>query len=324
MLTLNEYFKQSKDPMQKGMIADLLRYSDLMKIVPIDSVSALRVSATRWQTMPSVAFRKYGGGYTESSGTTEQFTETLALLGGDVKFDRLANVGDFIEDPVVTQMNMKAKAMAFKFNDSLINGDHATDADGFEGLKKRVSNMPSRQTIWLDASANGTGASLKVLASEANEQLFLDALHKGIKRVDGATHMLSNEDTQLGLGMVLRRLKLNTIMKDAHDHTWDTFNNVPLIDVGLKSDKSTEIITNTELVADATGTSLYCVRFDTDDGVRAIDLKGGGGPNVYDPLNGGEMEAGPQKLRRIDWPVGLFHKSQYTICRIAGFKMAAS
>lgn len=324
MLTLNDYFKQSTDPMQKGLIADLLRYSDLMKIVPIESVNALRVSATRWQTMPSVAFRKYGAGYIESSGTTENITETLALLGGDVKFDRLANKGTFIEDPVVTQMNMKAKAMAFKFNDSLINGDHAVDADGFEGLKKRVSNMPSRQTIWLDASANGTGASLKVLASEANEQTFLDALHAAIKRCDGANALLCNEDTQLGLGRVLRRLKLNTTMTDAYDYKWDAFQNVPLVDVGLKSDKSTEIITNTETVADATATSIYAVRFDTDDGVRAIDLAGAGGPNVYDPLGGKEMEAGPQYLRRIDWPVGLFHKSQYTIVRIAGFKMAAS
>lgn len=324
MLTLNDYMKQSKDPFQKGLIADLLRYSDLMKIVPIESVPALRVSATRWQTMPTVAFRKYGAGYTESSGTTEPITETLALLGGDVKFDRLANKGTFIEDPVVTQMNMKAKAMAFKFNDTLINGDHAVDADAFEGLKKRVSGMPARQTIWLDANANGTGASLKVLANEANEQAFLDALHKAIKRCDGANALLSNEDTQLGLGQVLRRLKLSTSITDAYDHKWDGFQNVPLVDVGLKSDKSTEIITNTEVVADATGTSIYAVRFDTDDGVRAIDLAGAGGPNVYDPLKGGEMEAGPQNLRRIDWPVGLFHKSQYTIVRIAGFKMAAA
>lgn len=322
MLTLNDYFKQSKDPMQKGLIADLLRYSDLMKIVPVESVKALRVSATRWQTMPSVAFRKYGAGYTESSGTTEQFTETLALLGGDVKFDRLSNIGDFIEDPIVTQMQMKAKAMAFKFNDSLINGDHAVDADGFEGLKKRTSNMPARQTIDLAVATD----SLKVLASEANEQLFLDALHKAIKRVDGATALLCNEDTLIGLGQVLRRIKLNTTMTDAYDHKWDTFNSVPFVDVGLKSDKATEIILNTEDPGDAgnDATSIYAVRFDTDDGVRAIDLAGGGGPNVYDPLNGGEMEAGPQKLRRIDWPVGLFHKSQYTICRIKGFKMAAA
>lgn len=322
MLTLNDYFKQSKDPMQKGLIADLLRFSDLMKIVPIEDVTGLRLSATRWSTMPSVAFRKYGGGYTESTGTTEQITETLAILGGDVKVDRLANKGEFIEDPIVTQMNMKAKAMAFKFNDTLINGDHAVDADSFEGLKKRVSNMISRQTIDLAAA----GDSLKVLASETNEQLFLDALHRALKRVDGGNAILVNETSYLGLGQILRRLKLNTTMTDAYDHTWDTFQGTKLVDVGLKSDKSTEIITDTEDPGDGgnDSSSIYVARFDTDDGVRAIQLKGAGGPTVYDPLKGGEMESGPQYLRRVDWPVGLFHKSQYTIVRIKGFKMAAS
>lgn len=322
MLTLNDYFKQSKDPMQKGMIADLLRFSDLMKIVPIEDVNGLRLSATRWSTMPSAAFRKYGGGYTESTGTTEQVTETLAILGGDVKVDRLANKGEFIEDPIVTQMNMKAKAVAFVFNNSIINGDQATDADSFEGLKKRVSNMASRQTVDLAVATD----ALKVLASEANEQLFLDALHRASKRVDGANAILCNETTYLGLGQVLRRLKLNTTMTDAYDHTWDTFHGIKLVDVGLKADKSTEIITDTEDPGDGgnDSSSIYVVRFDTDDGVRGIQLKGAGGPTVYDPLKGGEMEAGPQFLRRVDWPIGLFHKSQYSICRIKGFKMAAS
>ncbi len=320
--TLNDYFKQSRDPIQKGLMADLLRYSDLMKMVPIEDIEGLRISATRWQTMPSVAFRKYGAGYTESTGTVENFTETLAILGGDVKVDRLANKGTFIEDPLVTQMQMKAKALAFKFNDTIINGDHATDADSFEGLKKRVSNMPSRQTIDLASS----GDALKVLASSGNEHTFLDALHEAIKKVDGATAFLCNEATYLGLGKVLRRLGLLETRTDAYGNKWDSFSGVPLVDVGLKSDKSTEIITSTEDPGDGgnDGTSIYVARFDTDDGVRAIQLKGTKGPNVYDPLNGGEMEAGPQYLRRIDWPLGLFHKSQYSIARIKGFKMAAS
>jgi hypothetical protein len=325
MLTLNDYFKQSTDPMQKGLLADMLRFSDLMKIVPIDSVSALRVSATRWQTLPTVGFRKYGGGYTESTGTTEPFTETLALLGGDIKFDRLANIGSFIEDPIVTQMNMKAKAMALSFNWHLINGDHAVDPDSFEGLKKRVAGMPARQTIYLDSNGNGTGVTLKVLASEANEQLFLDGLAKIKNRVDGASALLGNEQSYESLGQVLRRMKISTQIADYLGKTWDSYGNVPLVDVGLMGDKSTEIITNTETIGGvADSSSIYAVRFDTDDGVRVIDLAGAGGPKVYDPLNGGEMESGPQKLRRIDWPVGLFQKSQYTIARLTGFKMAAA
>ena len=323
MLTLNDYAKLSNDPYQVGMIEDMLRYSDLAKIVPVQDVPGMRLNANRWQTLPGAAFRKFGGGYTESSGTTEQFTETLSILGGDIKFDRLSNKGSFVEDPIVTAVKMKVQATMFVLNNSIINGDHAVDADGFEGLKKRISNMSARQMIWLDANGNGTGASLKVLASEANEQAFLDALHKAIKRV-GVTHFLCNETSVIGLGQVLRRLKLNTTMKDAYDYVWDTFDGKPLVDVGLKGDQSTEIIADTEPVAANDSSSIYGVRFDTDDGVRLIQMEGGGGPTVYDPLGGKEMEIQPAYLRRFDWPVGMFHKSKFSIIRIAGFKMAAS
>ena len=98
------------------------------------------------------------------------------------------------------------------------------------------------------------------------------------------------------------------------------------MEVGKKRDKSTEIITATEDPGDGgnDSSSIYAVRFDTSDGVHAIELEGAGGPTVYDPLKGGEMESGPQYLRRIDWPVGLHQKSLYTIVRVKGFKMAAA
>ena len=325
-VTLADYAKQSKDPLQKGFIMDLLRESDLMNVVPFDTVEGLQVEGTRWQTLPSVAFRKINAGYTEGTGTTEQIAETLTGLGGDVKIDRfLTGNSNVREDPLTTQMKMKAKAIAFKFNDAFFNGDTGTDPDSFDGLKKRVANMPSRQTIDLSSS----GDSLKVLASAANENTFIDAFHKAVKYCSGATHIFANETTYLGLGQVARRLNLYQTLTDALGRTWNSIssgsNVLPIIDVGLKSDKSTEIITNTEDPGDAgnDASSIYVVRMDTDDGLHGIQLQGHG-PDVYDPLTGGEMESGPQYLRRIDWGVGLFNLSQYVIVRIKGFKMAAS
>jgi len=325
-VTIADWAKQTNDPMKKGLIMDLLRFSDLLRIVPFETVNGLQVSGLRWQTMPSVAFRKIGAGYTENTGTTEEIAETLFMLGGDVKIDRvLAGIGNTVQDPLVTQMQMKAKALAFKFNDAFINGDQGVDPDSFEGLKKRVSNMPSRMTIDLAQSTD----SLKVLASSTNEHLFIDAIHQASKYVDGATHILCNETTWLGIGQVARRLNLYQQITDALGHTWTTFSTaggfVPFLDVGLKSDKSTEIITNTEDPGDGgnDASSIYVVRMDNTDGLRGLSLAGHE-MNVYDPLTGGEMEAGPQYLRRIDWGVGLFNLSQYCIARIKGFKMAAS
>jgi hypothetical protein len=167
--------------------------------------------------------------------------------------------------------------------------------------------------------------SLKVLASAATEKTFLDGLQQAIKVVDGATHIYCNETTWLKFGSVLRDLGLVYDVANLYDKIWNTFAGIPLIDVGLKGDKSTEIITNTEDPGNATldSTSIYVTRQDTDDGLRGIQLSGMD-MQVYDPLNGNEMEGGPQYLRRIDWAVGLFNQSNYCMCRVKGFKMAAS
>jgi hypothetical protein len=314
--------KASEMPFQKAFISDLLRYSDLMAAIPFDDVTGLQVSASRWQTLPGAGFRKIGGGYTESSGNVEDIVETMALLGGDVKIDKVAEkISAKVEKPLVTQMKMKAKAVAFAFNNAFINGDSGLDPDTFEGLKKRVSNMPSRMTINLQGSTD----SLKIFASAANEKTFIDGLHQGIKFCDGATHIFCNETTYWKIGSLLRDLGLvyNTI--EMFEKKFPSFAGVPIIDVGLKADKTTEIITNTEDPGDAgnDSTSMYVVRMDTDDGLRAIQLAGMG-IDIYDPLNGNESESGPQFLRRVDWAVGLLNISNYSIARITNFKMAAS
>lgn len=321
-VTLNEYAKLANDPLKKGFILDLLRYSDVLNIIPFADAPGLKVGGTRWQTLPDVAFRKIGGSYSESTGTVENIQETLAVLGGDIYIDRiLAKAGGTMQNPLQVQMQMKAKAVAFKFNDTFINGDLASDPDSFEGVKKRVSNMPSRMTIDLSSS----GDSLKVLASSTNEHEFVDAIHEAIKVVDGANAIFVNEDTYLGLGKVARRLNLYQEITDALGRKWDTIGGVRFIDVGLKSDKSTEIITSTEDPGDGgnDSTSMYVARIDSNDGLHGLQVAGLG-MDIYDPTKGGEDPTAPRFIRRIDWAVGLYNLSNYCIARVKGFKMAAS
>lgn len=327
-ITLIDYFKQSKDPESAAFISDLLRNSNLMGIIPFVDTDGFQVEATRWQTVPATAFRTIGSGYTESTGNTEQLTETVFAVGGDVKVDRLfTKAKNTFEQPLQTQMKMKAQSIAFTFNNYLINGDHAVDADGFEGVKKRISNMPTRMTINLDSNQAGTGSSLKVFASTANINLFLDSWHKAKKYVDGATHILVNESTYLGLAASIRRASpaMFDTTKDNFDREIMTFMGLPIIDVGLLKDKSTEIITTSEDPGNGTldATSAYFVRIDTEDGLHGLQLAGTS-PEPYDPLTGGELESGPQYLRRIDWAVGLINVSNYCMARVKGFKMASS
>jgi hypothetical protein len=322
VITLNDYAKAAKSPLAKGFIKDLLRASDLLKIIPIDTVDGLQVAGTRWQTMPSVAFRKIGGAYTESSGAMEEVAETLVALGGDVKIDRLlVKAKNTKYDPLQQNMRMKAQAIALAIYNGVINGDQAVDPDSFEGLKKRISNMPARQTVNLYNIDAGDG--YPILKDATHEHTFLDALHEILYKTN-ANYLLCNEAVYLGLGKLLRRLGLLETSTDAYGKKWNTFQGVPLVDVGLLSDKTTEIITNTENPGDGGNdcTSIYAVNFNTDDGVHLLQLAGTS-PEPYDPNGGGESDSGPQYLRRIDWAVGMFNLSQYCAARLCGFRVAA-
>jgi hypothetical protein len=119
-LTLADLARQETEPLKKVIMLNLIRYSDLMSLIPFEKWDSLTAIVTRWKTLPSVGFRQVNGGYTESTGTTEQISEGLYALGGDVQYDRVFDmVKNVIEDPKKTQTNMKLKAISYAFNNYL-------------------------------------------------------------------------------------------------------------------------------------------------------------------------------------------------------------
>lgn len=347
-VTLNEVAKVSQTPLGKAVVLDLLRQSRILQLIPVDNVSALKVTDVRWQTLPTVATRNLNEAYTESTGTVEQVEDTLFIYGGDISVDRVLLKVKTLDgqNPLTIQGKMKTAALAARFNDDFINNDHTIDPKGFEGIKKRVTNQPARATIDLATA----GDSLKVLASAATQMTFIDAIHTALHRLgvdqgnslkDANIAFFMNEGTFLGFGMNMRRNGLITVNTDAYDRIFTTFGPAKLIDVGLKADQVTEIITDTEDPGDAgnDSTSIYAVRFGgishadasgrttvmDDDGVRLIQLTGTS-PDPYDPLQGAEAGAGlaPLVTRRIDWVLGLKQVGRFSVVRIKGFKMAAA
>jgi hypothetical protein len=321
-VSLIEYLKTAKEGLEKSFIEDLLRAWDVFGELKFKEVDGLTKDGNRWQTLPTVAFRKLNSGYTASEGTTEDTRETLSLLGGDIIIDRiLARTKAQFRNQLELQKQMLVQAIAFKFADAFVNGSQAVDPDSFEGLKVRVSNAPSRMSINLEES----GDAKKVLASDAKMEDFIDGVNKAVKYVNGATHAFTNEDNILKLQSVLRQSGNLTITKDSFDRTIMTWNGVRFVDVGLKADKSTEIITSTETATDggSDSTSIYFVRLDMSNGLHGLMLSGTSW-KPYDPLSGGEMESKPSYIRRVDTAVGLENISQYSVARLYGFKMAAA
>jgi hypothetical protein len=326
--TLAQLAKIERQALKRGVIMNLLRYSSMMEVVPFENVDALTNIAVRWQTLPDVAFRKINQGYTASEGDYEQVWESVYPFGGEINLDRIfGKVKNTIVDPKVDQVKQKTKAMAYKFNDYFVNGDHATDPDGFEGLKKRVAGMPSRQSVY---AAGASSAAQDPLADAAGARTFLDKWEEAFYKCNKGqvSAIIVNEGVRWGLGRVLRLAQsagagLLDTTRDSFDREILVYKGARLIDIGPKKDQTTEIITDTETAGDAgsDATSAYFVSFGTDEGLTGIQLDG---MEVYDPLNGGEQESVPAKLIRVEWIVGLANFSSYSFTRLRNFEGASN
>lgn len=318
-VTLAMLAKIETDVLKKYIILNLLREVKLFEVLPFTNVDSLKSVAVRYRTLPSVAFRKVGTGYTASEGDTEQVWESVYAFGGDINYDRVfEKVKNTIIDMKKMQTDMKLLSMALTFNDYFINGDHGVDADGFEGLKKRVSNMPTRQTVGF---AGAAAAALDPTSAVASCNAFINGLEEMHYKTNRGDHnaFFCNEGIKWGIGRALRYIQaaggniLDTT-KDSFDRSVPTLWGSPVIDVGLKKDQSTEIITETEVAGDAAtdATSIYAVAFNEQQGITGIQLDA---LESYDPLNGGEQETVPAKLVRVEWWCGLAGFGSYGFCR---------
>lgn len=314
---LTDQLKVERDPLRAGVLNELLIRSDVMQLLPFETLNRLNVRITRWKTLPSVAFRQLNASYAESTGTTEQLEETVYPLGGDIDVD-VAFVKDqgSIVDHRALQRQMKARATAYQFNDSFISGDQAANPDSFSGIKKRIASLPSTQSV-----SGGTNG-LDVRASTANMFTFLKLLDQTMYWIDGGmgmvTALLMNDDSFLGITDVLRQRNLLTTLVDAFGRIIYQYgpNGPRLIDMGVKADQTTKIITTTETQGNTSdNTSIYAVRFG-----QAGDYLHGIEQYPLDIRDLGEQQTKPVYRDRLDWPVGLAHWNDRSIVRLYGVR----
>lgn len=331
-LTLAQVAKLEKNPMPKGVMTNLLRFAKVMELLPFEEVNALTNVAVKWTNLPDVAFRRINEGYTADEGDVDHVYESVYVLGGDIELDVIYDKpqlkSNYIVDPKQLQVEMKTKAMAYKFNDYFINGDHTVDEDGFEGLKVRINNGPSRQKV----RASSTTDILDPTASAANARRFLSKWEEAFYKCGGgenpASAILTNEAMQWGFGQVIRYLgsaasTVVDVTKDLFDREFPVYKGARIIDMGLKADQSTEIIPVTETAEDAgaDATSAYFVSFGTEQGISGIQV----GPlEVRYPTGDSERETKPTKLIRVEWVVGLAGFGSYGPTRLHNIEDPAS
>ncbi|MBI4295612.1 MAG: phage major capsid protein, partial [Chloroflexi bacterium] len=108
--------------------------------------------------LPSIDFYDVGDTWAESTPTFTQVTANLKIVGGDADVDNfLKATRSNIQDLEAAVVELKAKALKDKFEDTFIYGNSATSAKQFDGIRKLIdTTTASAQVIAMGA----TGATL--------------------------------------------------------------------------------------------------------------------------------------------------------------------
>jgi len=306
-----QHAKTTKDPLLSGVLNALLMRSDVTAELPWTTIGTLSQRTTRWKTLPAVTFRKINGAFSSDIGRYDQLDETVTSLGVDIDVDVMLDRDQAsMADPRATQAEMATASMAYTFNDSFINGDQASDPDTFNGLKKRVANLPAAQTI--KAATNG----LDVNSSDANRHTFLDLIEQAIYELEGEADLIIGNGTSFrALGSVTRRLGLLDTTMDQFGRRIRRFGEggPRMVDIGTKGDQTTAIIGNTETVGTSSATtSLYFVRLGEGTYLHGIQEF----PVRTKDL--GERESQPQMRTRVEWTPGIAQWNDRSVVRVTG------
>jgi hypothetical protein len=294
-VTLAEAAKLSDTKLKQGIVQTFRIESPILDRIPFLEIDGNAYAYNEEAALPGVEFRAVNASYSESTGTVNQKTETLVILGGDADVDRfIQKTRSNLNDQRATQTTLKVKAAAYKFQDTFINGDTAVDANSFDGLKKRLTGA---QVI--DAGVNG----LAVLgADDAARHAFFDKLDELIAAAGGADALYMNSLVLAKVKAAARRLLMFTTTRDEFGRQIATYNGVPLLDIGKKAD-GTLIIPQTETQGTSNvASSIYAVRFGQDEGDRAVTGLTNGGVQVDDL---GQLESKPAYRTRIEFYTGL-------------------
>jgi hypothetical protein len=306
-LTILEAAKlNSGDVVRTAIVEFYARNSEVLRVLPFDSIPGNALKYNREDTLPGVGFRGVNEAYPESTGVLNPITESLVIAGGDLDVDR------FIIQTMGTQQRavhegLKVKALAHRWTLAFLKGDSTVDPREFDGLQRRIP-LGSAQLIDAGATAGGDPLSL----------FLLDTL---IAQVENPTHLLMNSAMSLRLAQAARNTAVGgfiTWSPDEFGRRVTFYNNLPILIIG-QDNAGNEILPFTEPNPGggvAASTSIYCVSFGEGS---FVGIQNG----QVDTRDLGEMETRPVMRTRVEWYSGVACYSGRSVARLRGVTNAA-
>ncbi|WP_311053591.1 major capsid protein [Rhodococcus qingshengii] len=259
----------------------------------------------RLLTQPTAATRAYNTEYTPQNVTTEKKSITLAVLGGSFEVDRvLAKLGPAASSNIALNVSQKVKAATTKFNDELINGDVAVDANGFDGLDKALTGSSTE----FRASSVTNWTDWDTVPSAVNKAL--DDIDEWLSLLDGTpTVVLGNQKALARVRAAARRSGMYTkdpieglIGANGRPINRESYGGITFVDPGNQAGTNNAIIpieARTVGTAQTGLTDLFAYRVGLD-GFHGVSTVGGQIVQTWLPdfstagaVKKGEVELGP-------------------------------
>ena len=266
-VTLAEARKNVQDDLQMGVYDEFAKSSFIMNNITFDDVvsptgggTTMTYGYTRLKTQPTADFREVNSEYTPQEVTKERHNVDLKIFGGTFQIDRvIAGMGGIVSE-VELQMKQKIKAASALFNDTVINGDSATNSKAFDGLDKAVTGS---STEFVPAAAIDLSDSAAV---DANWKTFLDLLDEFLMGLNGTPSMIAGNTKLIAkIKAIARRAGQYQITQNGFGQQVESYAGIPLVDLGAKAGTNDPV----SKINGQGETSLYAVRFGMD-GFHAV------------------------------------------------------
>lgn len=309
-VTLAQAKLNATDDIQLGVIDEFRKSSWLLDNLTFDDVvnpagggATLTYGYQRLITQATAAFRAINAEYTPQEVTKQRYSVDLKPLGGSFQIDRvLANIGAAAANEVTLQMTQKIKAANAAFNNAVINGDSAVDANAFDGLNKALAGT---------ATEMGTGTFLDWtgITSEGAAHTALDTVDTFLALLDEEpTALIANAKLLAKVRSIARRAGYYTRDANEFGRGVERYGNIVLIDPGKRPGTNDDVLAVETRDPDGAGTAfaattgltdLYAVRLGLD-GFHAVSMAGQPLVQTWLPdftragaVKTGEVELGP-------------------------------
>jgi hypothetical protein len=172
-LTLVEAAKLSNDMLLQGVVETIVKDSPILQQLSFIEIAGNGLTYNQEKTLPTIDFYDVGDTWAESTPTFEQKTANLKIMGGDADVDNFIKATrSNIQDLEAAVVELKAKALKDKFEDTFIYGNATTNPKQFDGLRKLIDTTTASDYV---IAMGPTGSTLTL----AKLDELIDAIKGG-------------------------------------------------------------------------------------------------------------------------------------------------